>query len=145
MDLMATMERNDINQMTVGLTQTTQFIQGFYTHFEQQSTEVRLQNDPFYYSYKMDDLTTHIHPFGDDGDYIIYDTNQYNKHDDKYLVRPVIIDAYTMLNMIEYMGGMDHVEYSEEFFYDPEVMLFNKILNGYMIKHYLRFYTSRCL
>lgn len=138
MDLIASIERTDANQMLVTTTQTTQVIQGFNTLFEQETSEMRMQNEPFYFGYTLDGVTTHMHTVGDSGDFMLYHTYPDSMQDDKYLVRPVRIDSYTMLSMIEQLGGTNEVEFSEAFFYDHEKMAFKSIFNGYAIEALLK-------
>ena len=137
MDLIESMDKDDINQMRLQTTEKTQLIQGSMSYEQQVSSEIKMQQDPFYLGYTKDGLTTHIESYEYD-QYVFYETHRDFMHQNKYLVHPQIIDPYTLSSLIEQMGGVDQSEVTDDFYYSPDKMSFDKIEYGYRVDALLK-------
>lgn len=139
--LMAIFDSMDLiesNHMQVRMTQKTRVLQNNQTYGEEIYSNMHIQNDPFYFGYTMNGATTHIEQFEDSEEFLLYETSHEYMYENQYIVHPTLIDRHTMISLVEQIGGMNESEVSDDFYYDPEKMLFDEIDYGYRVNALLK-------
>lgn len=138
MDLFESMDLIESNHMQVRTTQKTRVLQDNQTYAEEIYSHMHMQNDPFYFGFTQNGATTHIEQFEDSEQFIVYETSNEYMHENQYIVHPILVDQHAMISLIEQMGGMNESEISDDFYYDPDKMIFDEIDYGYRVNALLK-------
>lgn len=137
MELLSSIDRVDANQIMMSMTQLTQIQQGEQIYTESTTSDTYVQLEPFYLATHADGVSNYIHAFENDM-YITFQTDSYNRLENKYIVNPVLLTADNVDEMLNSLGPIGGNEVSSDFMYNPESMRFDKVFNGYTIRAYLK-------
>lgn len=136
--LMEQLNQVDSNFVTVEKTETLQMKSGFESDSQQSHIITKVVNEPFGITIEDTGTTITMYKSNIDDGYIIFASNPFSQIDGKMVIEPSLISNEDFLMILGDYGGVLVPDYSEDYIYNPDKMLFATMTNGFSVKSHIK-------